>query len=145
MPSLPAEEPWKRPFQASSQNLGIVLVVYKSFQETIDYISNEISKITIPYKLVVVDNFSTIEESEKLANACGAILVEENKTITSSNMFLISKKDNLGYAKGNNLGAEFLKKEFDVQYILFSNNDLKLLDCNICQTLISKLEKVDDI
>lgn len=125
--------------------LGIVLVVYKSFQETIDYVSNEISKITIPYKLVIVDNSSTIQKSEKLANACGAVLVEENKTIASSNIFLISTEYNLGYAKGNNIGAEFLKKEFKVKYILFSNNDLQLLDCNICQTLISKLENNDDI
>ncbi len=126
--------------------LGIVIVVYKSFEDTVKFITNEIPKIKEPCKIVIVDNASTIKESEKLANSCNANLVKEFGNIEKNNsIFLISIEDNLGYARGNNLGADFLNRNFNIEYLLFSNNDIEIIDKSVIGKLITFLKENEDI
>jgi GT2 family glycosyltransferase len=53
-------------------------------------------------------------------------------------------KENIGYARGNNLGVEFLASHFDVEYLLFSNNDIVFQDEDVVERLVDKLEAVKD-
>ena len=56
----------------------------------------------------------------------------------NSNINIISLKENVGYAKGNNFGINFLIKQ-GVDYILILTNDI-ILQGNILSILIHKLE-----
>jgi len=122
--------------------LGIVLVNYKTIDRTVNYVSNELSKISIPWKLVIVNNCCTDESNQALAEGCGGCLLIGAEAIEpKAKVYILGHKDNLGYAKGNNLGAEFLTRYFDINYFLFTNNDLKLVDENVVEKLIEKAEQ----
>lgn len=49
---------------------------------------------------------------------------------------MLGAKANLVYAKGNNLGANFLLRHFDIDYFLFTNNDLRIVDVDVVEKLI---------
>jgi GT2 family glycosyltransferase len=126
--------------------LGIVIVVYKSHEETVRFVEEEIPKISIPYKAAIVNVAASEEESFKLAKACRADLVLHNKPVNNqANLFIISKTENLGYAKGNNIGVSFLHSNFTITYLLFSNNDLKISSKETVFTLVDKLKSVNEI
>ena len=42
--------------------LGIVIVSYRSDDLTVRFVEDQLSRITIPYQVVVVDNGATAEE-----------------------------------------------------------------------------------
>ena len=126
--------------------LGIIVVNYKTIDRTAQYVHEELTKIKTPHKVVIVNNACTDEHNAELSSACDAYLVPESGDIDAhEDIFVLGAKDNLGYAKGNNLGVEFLTKHFDIQYLLFSNNDIVLKDADVVERLIDKLEEKSDI
>ncbi|HOG51250.1 MAG TPA: hypothetical protein PKY10_11740, partial [Lentisphaeria bacterium] len=109
--------------------LGIVVVAYKSFDDTVAFVRQELPKITLPHKTVVVDLGSDAAFVTKQAEACQAELVEPADAACDRNadLFMIHVEENLGFAKGNNLGVQFLMQNFPaVQWLLISNNDIGL-------------------
>ena len=42
------------------------------------------------------------------------------------------------------MGVEFATKHFDINYILFTNNDIRFLNCNVIEALISKLDSLNN-
>ena len=46
--------------------LGIVIVSYRSDDLTVRFVEDQLSRITIPYQVVVVDNGATAEEAATL-------------------------------------------------------------------------------
>ena len=126
--------------------IGIVVVVYKSFEDTVKFITDEIPKIKETKKVVVVDNAATLKESTKLANSCNAVLVNESDHIDKQeSVFVISEKDNLGYARGNNVGAKFLNNNFDIDFLVFSNNDIQIIEKDVISKLITFLRDNEKI
>jgi len=126
--------------------LGIVLVSYKTEDKTIGYVQQELSKIQCNHILVIVNNSCTEESNTKLAKGCKAeIVTDADKINDASDTFVLGAKDNLGYAKGNNLGADFLTRHFDIDYFLFTNNDLKLVDEDVVEKLIEKAREHQEI
>lgn len=94
--------------------LGIVIVSYRSDDRTVRFVREEISRIGIPNRVVVVDNGATEAEAAALA----ARLEGRAEVIAA---------ENGGYAQGNNLGARRLMEGGDVDAILFTNNDIHLV------------------
>ncbi len=126
--------------------LGIIVVTYKSHEDTVRFITTELPKIKIPYKVVIVDNGATFKESVQLSKECGAILVSAGDKINlSSKVYLLNSFNNLGYAKGNNLGATFLIDNFNPQYLLISNDDIYNVDNEVIKQLIKKIEGLPKI
>lgn len=126
--------------------IGIVLVNYKTIDKSVTYVRNELTKIKTNYRLVIVNNSCTDESNKALTEGCGGYLVTDPDNIDpKAKVYVLGAKDNLGYAKGNNLGADFLNAHFDINYFLFTNNDLKLVDKDIVERLIEKAEQHDDI
>ncbi len=120
--------------------LGIVVVDYKSASRTIAFIENELSKIEIPYKVVVVIN-SASEESIAQYKDKGFVDISSTVEIKLDNNYFISPQtENLGFAKANNIGADFLLKNFGCKYLLFSNNDIELPRTATVETLIDTLQ-----
>jgi GT2 family glycosyltransferase len=128
----------------SVKKLAIILVNYKSEEQTISYVLNELSKIAIPNIIVIVNNSATNESNIHLQNKLKAELIEDIfETPQTVGPFIIPHKQNLGYAKGNNLGAEFSIRHFNIEKFLFSNNDLRFIEDQTVERLYHKLNTLD--
>lgn len=127
--------------------LGVVVVAYKSAQMTIDFVKRERGNIDVPCILCIVDNASVETECQRMAEALDAEIVNENFCTENRNVeiYIIPSKKNLGFAKGNNLGVEFLTQNFDIDYLLFSNNDIEIKNEHCVSTLIKQLERDERI
>lgn len=117
-----------------NNKIGIVIVSYHNPQMTIRYVHNELSKIATPFCLVIVNNESTEKDCDALARACGI----ERK-------YVVCSKENIGYAKGNNLGVARLKEIGNFTHYLFSNDDIELKDGNVLDVLCSVMEQHEDV
>ena len=104
--------------------LGIVIVNYRNYPLTEKYVTEELPKIRIPYKAVVVDNGATAQESAALEQKTGV------KVIPHSNE---------GFAIGNNVGLMYLVNHFDIDYVLFSNTDIHFQSGNTVERMIEKM------
>lgn len=127
-------------------SLAIIIVNYKSEKETINFVKGELSKLNNNFYLIIVNNSSDINSDRVLCKKLKCSLVNDiNHIITSETRFVISSKDNLGFAKGNNLGALLANKINDVKYILFTNNDIRILNAETTNLLIKKMQEKSDI
>lgn len=103
--------------------VGIVLVNYRSDDLTVRFVREELSRITIPYHVVIVNNGGTdvFLLKEKLPEV--TVLASENR----------------GYACGCNLGARWLDGTIHPDVILFCNNDIRFQSDHVVETLYKEL------
>ena len=104
--------------------VGIVVVSYRSADRTAAFVLEELSKVEIPHSIVVVDNGATPEEAEALAARLPGV-----KVIAA---------DNGGYARGNNIGARWLRENVRPTHILFANDDVRLASDGVVEALVDK-------
>ena len=121
--------------------IGIILINYHSENEVLDYLKHEISKISYPYKVVIVNNSSDAENELILTD----LLQKDGQVRLDEDYFIINGGSNLGYAKANNLGARFLMDRFPIEHFLFSNADIEIQNGNDIDLLIKRLESSDKI
>ncbi|MCH5179119.1 MAG: glycosyltransferase family 2 protein [Prevotellaceae bacterium] len=108
---------------------------------TVSYVRDELSRLTVPHKTIIVNNAATEESNAALCNGLNAMLVDDQNNIdTMQNVFVLPATDNLGFARGNNFGAEFCRKTFASDYLLFSNNDIKIPSPAVAAKLMEVLE-----
>ena len=100
--------------------LGIAIINYNTYKKTIDCIDSIRKYTTIPYRIYLLDNASQ--------NRSVAILEEAYQS--SVDVVLIASKENLGYARGNNLCIEYMVND-GCDYCLISNNDILCHDGTI--------------
>lgn len=120
--------------------LGIIIVDYKSAPQTIDYVRRELSKLDMPRKVVICSNAADADSDAMFRRELDAQIVGSEPVDKSKDVFVLSTPENLGFARGNNRGAEFLRDNFDCTYLLFSNNDIVLRDPQVVDRLIGKLK-----
>lgn len=127
--------------------LAIIIVNYKREDLTINLVEQELSKVSIAHKTIIVNNSATDRSNHTLCKELNAILVSDVNIQLGSDgdVFVVSSLDNLGFARGNNLGVMFAKKMFHPQYILFTNNDIKLIGNRVVDGLIKKMENNSNI
>ena len=103
--------------------VGIVIVSYRSDDLTVRFVREDLSRISVPYRVVVVDNGETGSSAlqEKLPDV--TVLVSENR----------------GYASACNLGAEWLRDRVHPESVLFCNNDLRFQSDRVVETLCETL------
>lgn len=131
-----------------NKRIGIILVSYKNFLMTQRFVKKEVPKFDVDYVLIIVNVASNENESKKLAQESNIFFSGEELCEINNNQRqqLIWSSKNLGYAKGNNLGVEYLKRAgFNCDYYLFTNDDVEILSSNLLQSLISKSETDDYI
>ena len=111
-------------------SLGIVIVNYREYDRTERFIREEVSRIRLPYRLVVVDNGGDPAQAEILRKRTGCeVLVREND----------------GFAAGNNAGAAALCAHKDLDFLLFTNNDLHLASDDVVDRLVDKLKEHPEV
>jgi len=105
-----------------------VILNYNTPVDTINCIKSILKYNTALIKIVVVDNASS---------DCSLKLIKE---FVSSMPFvtIVESKENLGYARGNNLGIDFLKKDPSVEYFMILNSDILFVE-DIIPALIDNL------
>ena len=94
--------------------LCFVILHYLTADDTIECI-NSINSLdnNKNIEIIVVDNFSNNGSIEEVAS-----LFEKQE-----NCSIIYNSENLGYARGNNIGYEYARKNFPNSYIVIINND----------------------
>lgn len=112
--------------------LGIVIVSYRSDDRTVAFVRDELSKLTVPHRTVVVANGADATEAELLQAR-----LEGRATVLPS--------DNGGFAKGNNKGARWLSEQGGVEYILFTNNDIQIESGQVIQHLLACFQVHPDV
>ncbi len=101
-----------------SNKIGIVILNYLNFEDTIDCLKSLKKQTTKNFEVVIVDNGSNNESVKNIEDEIGSI----------ENFHLVKSINNLGYAKGNNLGIKFLIDKFGINKILIINNDVLFIE-----------------
>ena len=124
----------------------IIVINYKTEQLTIDYITKELSKLADSFNVIVVNNAATPESNKLLCDSLQAKIVSLDSFEEASNgRYVVSSTENLGFAKGNNLGAEITAKYLKSKYLLFSNNDILINETDIIGKMIAKMQSNERI
>ena len=113
-------------------NIVFVILHYLDLESTLDtvkYIDNQICNKNMNVSLLIVDNNSNNESGIYLRN-----LFKNRLDIK-----VIINKENLGFAKGNNIGYSFAKSNLDPDLIIVMNNDVFIKD----ERFLIKLAKID--
>jgi len=128
-------------------DVATIVINYKTEDRTIEFVTQELCKCSFHNLVVVVNNQATAVSTEKLADALKAAVVYDVHTpeIARSSTYIIHNEENSGFARGNNLGVEFIKHHFVCDYLLFSNNDICLQDKDTVEKLIYKLDTLPDV
>lgn len=109
-----------------------VILHYLTDKDTIQCIESiEALNVSNNINVIVVDNFSnngSIEKVERFAEQY-------------SNCVIIKNYQNLGFARGNNIGYKYAKKHFDNPFIIILNNDTIIRQIDFLVKIQSRFEK----
>lgn len=109
--------------------IGIVILNYNTYQETIDCVRSIKNHTEGTYKIYIIDNNSTDCSGNKLKKYFNC----------EQNVEVIKNKENKGYSAGNNIGIKkAIDDKNDVVFIV--NSDVELLNdafSRMTQTLLS--------
>lgn len=109
---------------------AIVILNYKSWRDTLKEVENCVKLLKVDYSdIIVIDNDSPNDSSEKLKNASNA-----------HNFVFIAADKNLGYAAGNNIGLRYAyNKGYRYGWVL--NNDIIVDDAQIITKMVGVFAK----
>lgn len=124
---------------------GIVVVSYHNANGTSKYVTEQLARLSDDYRVVVVAVDADEKYGQKLAADCGLAFINSPKLVVQhSKGWCVAEKENLGYAKGNNLGVEILKNSgIHFEHYLFSNDDIEILNPNILNVLSSYMQECE--
>lgn len=110
--------------------IGYVVLHYNSFDVTKKCVDSILRVCSKTSKIILVDNNSS--------NDSGLLLDQEYTKYPQ--VYLLSNKENLGFAKGNNIGYCAAKNIFQCDIIVDMNNDVEILQRDFEKKLISLIE-----
>lgn len=109
--------------------LGFVILHYKTIEDTRACIGS-IREHVPGAPIIVVDNGS--------GNGTGEALSAE--FAQSDDVRIILEKENLGFARGNNVGIEAVRQIAGVQFVVVLNNDTKVLQDDFEQLMLGEYD-----
>lgn len=110
--------------------VGCVVLNYKNYGETINCVESLLEQREVALEIAIVDNGSSNESVEVL----------QDKFKKYPNCYIIESGENLGFAKGNNLGIAFLKQK-GVKFIWVTNSDTVFTDPKITSDVLDAYQK----
>jgi len=122
--------------------LAVIVVNYKNEQKSIEFVQQEVSKITLPHVTVIVDNESTDASVAAFKQGLSAKLIVDGDVVPciDGDCYVVPSLANIGFAQGNNLGASLFKNHPGVSHLVFSNNDIRFISENTIESLIEKID-----
>ena len=112
------------------QTVGVVLLNWNGAELTIACLESLLHGYLVPEQIVVVDNASTDGSVELIATRFNQV-------------HIIKNAENLGFAGGNNIGIQYLKKD-NIDFIWVLNNDTEV-DKNCLGELVKFMTDEPDI
>lgn len=132
--------------------VSLIVVEYNSMKRTLEYIDSFLENVSCSenVNIIIIDNtpgmenFQVVEKQYFEKIHIGDIEEKIDKPIESVQGYLvrghklvaIKAMENLGYAKGNNLGAQISRVLFKDSYYIFSNNDLNFTEKIVLDDLL---------
>jgi len=104
----------------SYKKIGAVVLNYNSFNKTIECVNSILKTSDFVDLIVIIDNASINDSILKL----------NEQYNLNNNVVILSQVKNLGYAKGNNIGLQFLISK-GYEYALITNNDVLYVENSI--------------
>jgi GT2 family glycosyltransferase len=108
--------------------IGVVILNYLREELTIRCVKSLSRQVDVRMHIVIVDNAS--EEKEYLR------LISGLEKLHVNHCDVVRSPENLGFARGMNLGIEYLRR-FSVSYIFLANSDLVFDDPDTMKILLS--------
>ncbi|MGM9962575.1 MAG: glycosyltransferase [Holdemanella porci] len=93
--------------------IGVVVLNFNNFEDTVNCVNSVLNQKHISLRVVVVDNGSQNDSFSVLCDKFSKI----------DNVTLIKNNENLGYARGNNVGIRKLRDQ-GYEYIFIANSDV---------------------
>lgn len=107
--------------------ISFVILNYKTYEEAIACAESILSTQTYPgIQIVIVDNGSKNGSVEKL----------EKHFAREERVHVIAAEENLGFAKGNNLGIAYAREHFAPDFVVAANSDIIFEQPDYCEKLI---------
>lgn len=111
--------------------ISFVILHYQSANDTVNSVNSIIENLKAKnYYIVIVDNGSK--------NGSGEFLKEHFSN--DKNIYVLISRNNLGFAKGNNLGYHYAKEKLNSDFIIVINNDIILEQSDFVDILIKIFE-----
>ena len=111
---------------------AFVILHYNTLDDTIECIKSITDNVEYPnYHIIVVENGSK--------NNSGIALQQQYSD--HPNTTVLINKQNLGFAKGNNVGYEFAKYQLKADFIALINNDTLIYQQDFITRIVSKYKK----
>lgn len=113
----------------TKKRLGIIILNYNSYNDSEKCVSEFLTQLQAQDRILLIDNNSTDKSGQRLAE----------RFQNEKNLVYLQNTENLGYAKGNNLGIEYFRKE-GFELTLVCNPDIILLPnaLNILRDTLSR-------
>lgn len=108
----------------------VVILNYLNYTDTIECVESVRKDNYKNKRIIIVDNCSYNESFD--------VLVEKYKN--DEEIFVLKTEDNLGFAKGNNIGIKFAREKWNCDFILLLNNDTVCNNRNLITELINAYE-----
>ena len=119
--------------------ISVILVDYFSYEKTIKYIYHFIDKKDETLvNFIIVDNSANLDNAKKILKSINNEALCEpkfgepyNGYIGKAHCDLIINNKNGGYGPGANLGVRYAIKQYNSEFVIISNNDLRVLDSTL--------------
>ncbi len=114
-------------------NIFFLILHYYCIEDTIKCVESikKIKSYNNNIKIIIVDNGSKNNSKELLTK----------KYSNNKNIEFIFNENNLGFAKGNNIGFEYIKRNYSPDFIIMTNNDVIFNDREILKKIINDYKK----
>lgn len=113
------------------KKMVFLILHYMNINETYKCVDSIKKMISFKnYEIVIVDNGSKNKTGEKL----------KTKYQKENNVHVILSEDNLGFARGNNIGFKYAKETLKADFIIMINSDIYMLQSNFCNLIEEEFE-----
>ena len=111
---------------------GFEILHFRSIRDTFKCVESIESKFDLsPYHICIVDNHSNDGSGQELSKFY----------CNDSHVTVIINNENLGFARGNNVGIEYLWNKFQCDFICAMNSDTYLIDNHFGKSICEEFEK----
>ncbi|MGM0218363.1 glycosyltransferase [Enterococcus sp. AZ126] len=116
----------------TKKNIAVVVLHYITIADTIECVHSicELNQGMINLQIIIVDNGSPNDSGNRLFD-----YFKNNQ-----NVKVLLSKENLGFAKGNNMGFSYAKEYLNPDFILLVNNDIFIKQNDFFIRLIKNYE-----
>ena len=114
------------------KKICFVILNYKTYKEAIACAMSVLT--TQKYSdinIIIVDNGSPNDSAEQL----------ENYFKHEQRVHVIVSDENLGFAKGNNLGIKYAREHFEPDFIVIANSDIIFEQSDYCEKVVEIYER----